>query len=268
MTEMPRPATASLAEIFVLSAHLFKRTVGARYRRSYLGYFWMIAPPLFVSGVATLAVRAGALSSTSSGLPQFLFTTIGVVVWMTFSDTFETPYAAIEEARPYLTRINFPREIVVLAKLYETGVTIGVRLALLYALLFLFHRASPVSLAGVTGALFCALALGMGAGALIAPFSVLFSDLHDFTRLAIGYGMFASPALYAPRSGIFAMVVNANPLAAPMVLARETAAAAPLDDLPAFLAVLAVGLALVVVGMCVFRLSSTIIVERMLLGGR
>jgi lipopolysaccharide transport system permease protein len=265
---MSSGSSFSIQHILSLSVHLFARSVGAKYRRSYIGYFWMLAPPLFVSGVATLAVKAGALNVGSTGLPQFLFTTIGVVTWMTFSEAFETPYAAIEDARSYLTRINFPREVVVLAKLYETGVNTLVRLALLIVLLALFGLLTPLSVACVGGGLACATLLGVGLGALAAPFQVLFSDLRDTLRLVLTNGIFASPALYAPQAGVFAMVVNANPLAPPMVLARQAAAGAPLDALPAFLAVLAAGVVVTVVGISVFRVSSTIIVERMLLGGR
>lgn len=257
-----------LSDIFRLSSHLFVRTVGARYRKSYLGYFWMLVPPLFISGVATLAVRAGALHGTTSHLPQFLFTTIGVVIWMTFVEAFETPYGAIEEARPYMTRINFPREVVVLAKLYESLVTIGVRLLLLWALLALFRVATLEALLGVAAAMACAILVGLGAGALLAPFSVLFSDLHSATRLILSYGLFASPALYTPQGGLFAIVVNANPLGPAMTLARQAALAAPLGALPSFLAVTVAGTILLVAGMTIFRLSGIIIVERMLLGGR
>jgi lipopolysaccharide transport system permease protein len=264
----PRQSLKRMMRALRLSAHLFQRTVGARYRRSFFGYFWMLAPPLFVSGVATLAVNAGALNVGADGLPRFLFTTIGVVVWMTFAEGFETPHAAIEEARPYITRINFPRESVLLAKLYEGFVTTSVRFALLVFLLVVFGRVSVVSVGCLAAALASAMLVGVGAGALFAPFSVLFTDLRDTMKLLIANGIFASPALYTPHKGVFGMVVNANPLAPPMVLARQAAAGMPLEILPAFLTVLVAGVLLTVAGISVFRLSSTIIVERMLLGGR
>lgn len=242
--------------------------MGARYRKSFFGYFWMLAPPLFVAGAASLAVSAGALNTGSTGLPHFLFTLIGVVVWMTFSEGFEAPYLSIEEARPYLTRINFPREAVVLARLYENIVSASVRLALLVVFLAIFGMATPISILAVTASLAAALLLGAGAGALMAPFMVLFSDLRDIMKLVLAYGIFVSPALYQPSAGLFGAIVNANPLAPVMTLAREAAAGVPLDSLPAFLTVLAVGAALAFAGLAVFRVSSAIIVERMLLGGR
>lgn len=263
-----RRAASRLAHVARLSSHLFKRTVGARYRKSFLGYFWMLAPPLLVSGVASLAVSAGALNSGSTGLPHFLFTLIGVVIWMTFAEAFEAPYQSIEEARPYLTRINFPREAVVLARLYENIVSASVRAALLIVLLVVFGAGSFIGALGSLLGITTALLLGAGVGALMAPFMVLFSDLRDVMRLVIAYGIFISPAMYQPRDGLFGAIVSANPLSPVMGLSRQAASGAPLDSLPTYAVVLAAATVLGVAGIAVFRISSAIIVERMLLGGR
>lgn len=251
-----------------LSWQLFRRTVGARYRRSFLGYFWMLAPPVLVGGIASLAAQAGALNSGATGLPHFLFAIIGVVIWMTFAEAFEAPYSSIEEARPYLTRVNFPREAVVLARLYENIVAASVRLGLILALLALFGLLTIPAVGAAIASVATAGLLGAGLGAMLAPFMVLFSDLRDTLKLATAYGIFISPAMYEPGGGVFGAVVNANPLAPVMNFAREVAAGGSVDSAVAFAIVFGVSLLLGWAGIAVYRTSSVIIVERMLLGGR
>jgi lipopolysaccharide transport system permease protein len=263
-----RHASGGAVGAVALSWRLFHRTVGARYRRSFVGYFWMLAPPVLVGGIASLAARAGALNAGATGLPHFLFAIIGVVIWMTFAEAFEAPYHSIEEARPYLTRVNFPREAVVLARLYENIVAASVRLALILALLTLFGLLSFASAGAAAASVATAGLLGAGLGAMLAPFMVLFSDLRDTLKLGIAYGIFISPALYEPRGGLFGAVINANPLAPVMNFARDAAAGVAFESGTAFAIVLGLSLLLGWAGIAIYKTSSVIIVERMLLGGR
>ena len=103
-----------------LAGQIFHRTIGAKYRKSFLGYFWMIVPAVVIGGGVSVAKLSGTINPGVTGLPYPLFVFIGVIIWMIFVELLDVPYQAFDGARSYLTRVNFPREAVVLVQVYES----------------------------------------------------------------------------------------------------------------------------------------------------
>ncbi|URF03414.1 ABC transporter permease [Cupriavidus campinensis] len=248
---------------------LFIRTIGAKYRKSFLGYFWMIFPAILVSGGVSMASGAGVINPGEVGLPYLLFAFLGTLIWQVFAEAFEVPFQAFQGARTYLTRVNFPRGAVVLAQTYESLITMAVRLGLSLLLVAVFHGITVTGIALMVIGFVGALLLGIGLGLLLTPFMLLFADLHNTVKLILSYGMFLTPAVYIPKEpGLFATVVNGNPIAPLMQVVRDGAASSVLNVPLALGVSLVTAMVLIVVGMALLRLAAPIVIERMLLGGR
>ncbi len=261
----PAPHTGRIS----LTLQIFIRTVGAKYRRSFLGYFWMVFPALLFSGGAILAASSGATNlSVPNGAPVFLWVFIAVIIWQAFSEMFSVPTDAIEGARSFLTRVAFPRETIIMAQAAEVAISTLARLAIVIAAAALTGWLGFWGTTQLVLALLAACLLGIGFGALFAPFMILFTDLRDFMRYMLNFGIFLTPALYHPSTGPFAAVVAANPISALMVAARGGLLSSDQAAPGTIVIALAAGVGALLVGVAVFRLATPIVVERMLLGGR
>ncbi|WP_145963567.1 ABC transporter permease [Bradyrhizobium algeriense] len=256
-------------EAIVLSLQIFSRTIGAKYRKSFLGYFWMIVPVVVIAGGVSVAKLAGTINPGVTGLPYTLFVFIGVVIWMIFVELLDVPYQAFDNARSYLTRVNFPREAIVLVQVYEALVGATARYVFLCAVIAAYGILSFGGALILLISIVTSVLMGLGVGMLLAPFMILFEDLRNTVRLFIAYGIFVSAAFYAPHSGVFGRVIQINPLSIVMAAAREGVETGDLTSVaPAFLAVVLVSVLLVVVGTILIRIALPIVVERMLIGGR
>ncbi|HKT34896.1 MAG TPA: hypothetical protein VJR03_08680 [Nitrospira sp.] len=251
-----------------LSWRLFRCTLDAKYRKSFLGYVWMVFPAIAITGGVSLASQAGVIRTGDTALPYPLFLFIGVLIWQVFVDAVDVSHKAFAGARSYLTKVNCPREAIVLAQLYETLIVAGVRLALLTVLVTLFGEGGWRAYAVLALCFGGALALGLGIGAHLMPFTLLFGDLQQAVRIAFTYGVFLTPAFYAPKgTGLFARLVEYSPLAPLMTAARDVAGGMAISQ-PGFLVlVLGVAVVLLIAGMFLIRLSAPILVERMLMEG-
>jgi len=253
-----------------LSWQLFRGTIEAKYRRSFLGYVWMVFPAIAITGGVSLASQSGVIRpGQPSSLSYPLFVFIGVLIWQVFVDAVDVSHKAVDGARSYLTKVNCAREAIVLAQLYETLIIDVVRLALLVLLVVLFNggewRAAAVLALCFTGAV----VFGLGIGALLMPFTILFGDLQHGVRVVMTYGIFLTPAFYAPQgSGLFARLVQCSPLAPLMGSARDAAAGMAISQPGFFVAILGASIVVLVMGMLMIRVSAPILVERMLMGGR
>lgn len=260
---------SSFSAVLVLSFRLFQRTIGAKYRKSFLGYFWMVFPALLITGGVSMASRAGIINPGQIELSYPLYVLIGTLVWQVFSEGVEIPYQAFEGARSYLTRVNFPRTAIVLAQSYESLITTLVRVILVLIMIAVFHRLTISGAALVIGGFFFSALLGVGIGAVLAPFMLLFADLHNSVKLILSYGLFLTPALYSPKPGeLFATIVNVNPVSPLMHGVRDAAAAGMLGSPISFSVVASVAVVLLLAGLALLRMSSPILIERMLIGGR
>jgi len=260
---------ADVRNTLSLSWSLFGRTIGAKYRRSFLGYFWMVAPALVVSAGACVAYDSGLLRPGDTTLPYALFVFIGTLLWQTFAETATLAHQAIEGARSYLTRVQFPREAIILAQACEAFFVTCVRVFV--ALLFM-ALTGTLSLSSAGTLLFCAFLaalLGLGISMITMPFTILFSDLHQTIKLILSYGIFLTPAMYLPAGdGLFALVVRNNPISPLMQVARDVAAGVAISTPTEFYVVIAVSIFVTCLGIALVRISTPIIVERMLIGGR
>ncbi len=255
--------------VVILSWRLFSRTIGAKYRKSFLGYFWMIAPAIFITGGVTLASRAGILNPGESVLPYPLFVFIGTLLWQIFAEAVDVGHKSFEGARSYLTRVFFPREAIILAEFYESLITTCVRLLMVVLLLAIGHEIDGKSVCIVASCFFGALFLGLGIGTVLMPFTLLFADLHNTIKLVLNYGIFFTPAIYLPQgNGFFATVVRWNPVSALMYSAREAAARLSLTQATELIFVLGAAVLLTMIGFILVRMVSPIVIERMLIGGR
>jgi lipopolysaccharide transport system permease protein len=252
-----------------LSWRIFQRTIGAKYRKSFLGYFWMVAPALLITGGVTLASQAGVLSPGPTPLPAPLSVFLGTLLWQIFAEAIDVPHQAFEGARSYLTRVHFPREAIVLAQLYESLLTTAVRLVLALVLVALAHGFDFGGFLLAGTCFYGAVLLGLGIGALLMPFTQLFADLHQTLKLLLGYGLFLTPAMYQPEENSwFATIVRWNPVSPLMNAAREAAAGQALAQPVTLLLVLGGGVLATAAGLLLVRAVAPIVIERMLLGGR
>lgn len=264
-----RTRLSSCVEVMDLSWRLFARTIGAKYRKSFLGYFWMVAPALFITAGVTLASHAGVINPGATVLPYPLFVLLGTLIWHVFAEAVEVPHLAFEGARSYLTRVFFPRESIILSQLFESLITTSVRLLLVLLLLLFTLGADWRAIGWVCLSFYGTVLLGLGIGSLLMPFTLLFTDLQNSVKLFLTYGLFLTPAMYQPpKGGLFSVLLQLNPVWPLMSAARDGAAGASLTHPLAVTIALSAAVVMTIAGFLIVRASAPIVIERMLLGGR
>jgi lipopolysaccharide transport system permease protein len=250
----------ALLSAIPLSWLLFSGTLEAKYRRSMFGFVWMVFPAMAVAGGIALASQSGVIRPGDTPLPYPLFVFVGMLIWQVFVESVDVSHKAFDGARSYLTKVNCPREAIVLAQLYET---------LMITLVALFGGGGWDAPGILTLCFAGAIGLGLGIGALLMPFTLLFGDLQHAVRVCLTYGIFLTPAFYVPQGGgLFSSIVRHSPLAPLMATARDAAAGTALSQPEALAVILALAVVALAGGMLMVRLSAPIVVERMLIGGR
>jgi lipopolysaccharide transport system permease protein len=225
-----RAMIADLAASRELARRLFIRDLNAQYRNSVFGYLWVFAPPLMASLPFIYLNSAGVLNIGNTPIPYAAYALIGTIIWQTFVEALNSPLRTVNAARSMLTRINFPREAILLAGLMQVGFSFLVRLLLLAIVFGLFGLSvpatAPLFLIGMAGVALAGYTIGL----ILTPIGVLYGDVQHGLPIASTFLMLLTPVLYpVPASGLAATVAALNPLTPLVTTTRDwlTIGAAP-----------------------------------------
>lgn len=264
----PRALVAGMAADLLASRELawrlFVRNISARYRQTLLGYFWAFAPPAVSTAVFVFLRRAGVFAVGETGVPYVPFLLTGLVLWQTFVDALGSPLRMVNHSRDMLSKINFPREALVLAGLAEVLFNFLVRSVLLVATLLWFRvELAPTAFLFPLG-LLTVIAVGLALGLLLVPLGVLYQDVEQALGAAVALWFFVTPVIYpAPRAYPASLTMTLNPVSAVLDTTRAWLLGAPPLHLETGLAVGAATLAVLLAGWLLYRLALPILIERM-----
>src|SRR5688572_4160573 len=205
-----------------LARRLFIRDLSAQYRNSVLGYVWVFIPPLVASMPFVYLNSAGVVRMGDTPIPYAAYAMVGTIIWQTFVDALNSPLKTANAARSILTRINFPREAILVSGLMQVGFSFLVRLVLLVTVFVAFDVA-PAATAPLffVGMLSVALT-GFMIGLLLTPIGLLYGDVQQSLPIASTVLMLLTPVLYpVPSSGFAASVAGFNPLTPLVTTTRD-----------------------------------------------
>jgi lipopolysaccharide transport system permease protein len=189
---------------------LFRSNMRARYRRSWLGYTWLLLPSLATVIICMLIRSSRVVTVGTTELPYPLFVLVGVILWQAFTDGLNAPLDHLGAARQIITRSRVPHEAVVLAGVIEVGLNSLVRLAALATAFALFDLPLRWSMLGIPLGFMALSVLGLAFGMILAPLGLLYDDVRRTVVIGTGLWFFLTPVVYpAPAQPILPL----NPVA-------------------------------------------------------
>jgi lipopolysaccharide transport system permease protein len=196
----------------LLSA-LVSRHLRARYRGSFLGFFWSLLNPLFLMGVYTLVFHYYIRFAEVENYTIFLFT--GLLPWIWFSTSLVEGTASISGSGSLITKSMFPAHVLPTVSV----LTALVNFLLSLPLLFLFMVASGMTvhlstlmLAVILPAQFFFL---YGIVLILSSLNVYFRDVQHLIGNILSLVFFLCPVIY-PISTVperFRFTFELNPFA-------------------------------------------------------
>jgi lipopolysaccharide transport system permease protein len=246
-----------------LAWRLFVRDTSAQYRQSILGYVWAFLPPLVASLPFIFLNSQGVVNMGETKIPYPAYAMIGTIIWQVFVDALNSPLKTVTAAKSMLTRINFPREAILLAGLGVVFFNFLIRLVLLGGV-FAWFKIAPPSTAWLFpfGILSLAM-LGFMAGLLLTPLGLLYSDVQQTIPIVALLLMFLTPVLYPqPKGGLAGFVAGWNPLTPLVNATRDWLTTGATGQLEGFILVTGVTIVLLFAGWVIYRVALPHIISR------
>ena len=247
-----------------LAWRLFIRNTRAAHRQSILGYLWMLLPPIVTTALFTFLHSKKILNVGTTDIPYPAYILTGTILWNGFVGAINAPIGAIQGAASMLTKLNFPREALLLTAAYHLLLNTAINLTLLLAVYCLFDVSVTWAVLAAPAAIMGLLVFGFTLGLLLVPAAMLYQDVQQSVAVLTRLWYFATPIIYpATISPATELLSKINPVCPFLVTARDLLTTGSTAHVPSFLIASCVTLPVFFLAWAAFRLLTPHIVARM-----
>jgi lipopolysaccharide transport system permease protein len=206
----------------------------------------------------------GITNIEGNSIPFPAFVMMGTLLWQTLVDSIQSPLNSVKGARSMLAKINFPREALIMAGLYNVIFNFLIRMLLLVVVMAIWQVIPGPSLVVFPIAMFGLLLTGFAIGMALVPIGSLYGDVSRAVPFVTQFWMLLTPVVYPPRSeGLAGWLSIWNPISPLIVTAREGLTNQSPSQFTEVLAVSTLAMAATLLGLFVYRLIMPHLIERM-----
>lgn len=247
-----------------LAKQLAVRDIKAQYRQSYLGILWAFIGPLTTAFVWVFLNSTGTISLSDTGIPYPVYVFSGTLLWSIITGAIGSPATSTNSAIGMITKINFPKEALIISGIYKLLFSSAIKIVLLIVFVFLYGVGFHWSLLLFPVAILGAILFGTTIGLFITPIGMLYKDIAKIISMGLKILMYVTPVVYAiPKDGIMKTIMEINPFTPLILTARDFVIGATPEFLNYYIGIVLVCMPLFFVALLFYRISIPVIVERM-----
>lgn len=264
----PRVMLRSMVESLVASRdlawRLARRDITAQYRRSFLGYLWAFILPLATTLTWVFLNASGIVKVASTGLPYPVYVLTGTMLWQMFIEALQTPLQQVTTASAMLSKLNFPRESLILSGMIKWCFNAGVKLIILVPVVMLFGIFPDWRLVLAPVAMIVILIAGTGIGLLLVPVGLLYTDIGKAIPILAQFAMFITPVVFPmPSQGFTAKLFEYNFMTPLILQGRAWLTGYPGAMPEQFVLVALSSIVLLLLGWAFYRITMPVLIERL-----
>jgi lipopolysaccharide transport system permease protein len=196
-----------------LAYRLFIRDLKASYQKSFLGIFWLFLPALATAGIWIFLNNQKVVAITDTPMSYAAFTMCGTMLWSLFSEAITKPMQRYQSAMGMMSKLNFPREALLLTALYDMLFSLVLKLIVLIPILWLLGYPPSWHFLFALLWILALIILGLSVGIVLSPIGLLYTDIGKAITLALPFLMYLTPVIYPIRKvGLLADMQFLNPV--------------------------------------------------------
>jgi len=246
-----------------LTMMLTFRDLRVRYKQAAMGFLWAIFMPIVAICSGILIKKAMAVVSQQPLDTQgILSISVKVLPWTFFISSIRFSVQALVGNSSLVTKIYFPRAVLVLSSILACLFDFGVAMAVLIVLLTIFNIGVSLYLLWLPLFLVLLLLYTFGLGLLLSAANLFYRDIKYVVEIILMFGIFFTPVFYTAESfGRWKAIMLLNPLGS---ILEEIDKVVVLHQMPDILWVayaVLTSLLVFIIGMIVFHASEPYFAE-------
>jgi ABC-2 type transport system permease protein len=238
---------------------LVSRDLKVRYRRSAIGFLWTMLQPLLMMLVLR-TVFSSLFQAKSAEVPQnyAIYALAGINFWNFFSQSIVASMNSLRGNAQLLQKLPVPKAVFPLATVLSGLINLLFALLPLFVLLIVTGHPLTPALLFLPISIFIAALFTLGAGLLLSPLAVFFSDVVELIGVLLMLLFYLTPVIY-PKDIVpekLRWVVRFNPIRSILEVFRDPIYQGEVPPLSHLSVAIGIALLALAIGAWVFRRSS------------
>ncbi len=202
------------------------REVKARYKQSVLGYFWVILNPLAQMIVMSFAfsIILRVPTNSSANIPYSIFLFVALLPWNLFTNSLASAAASLISAGGLITKIYFPRTILVIATIIAKIIDFLFALSVLVIYMIIYQVPINWNILWVIPIFLIQQIFTLGLSLFFSAANLLYRDIQYLLSMILLLWMYITPVIY-PADMVpekFKIFFQINPMAVFVNAYRQT----------------------------------------------
>lgn len=238
---------------------LVARDLKVRYRRSAIGFLWTMLQPLLMMLVLR-TVFSSLFQAQSAEVPNnyAVYAMSGILFWNFFSQSIVASMNSLRGNAGLLEKLPVPKAVFPLSTVISGLINLVLALVPLFAILIVTGHPLRPALFFLPVAILLVALFTLGAGLLLSPLAVFFSDVVELIGVMLTLMMYLTPVFYpkdiVPES--YRWIVRFNPIRSILEVFRDPIYQGEIPPLSHLTVSVVIVLLVLAVGGFVFRRSS------------
>jgi len=179
-----------------LLKYLTEREIKARYKQSFLGFFWVVLNPFFQMLIMSF-IFSKVMKVSNLGVPYPVYLYAGLLPWLFFANSLSNAAEELVENASLIKKIYFPREILILAALLAKVFDFSLS-ALIFVLLLIWFKIPFTFYMLLFFPLFALQFLfTYGVSLFLSATNLFYRDVRYLLSLIITLWFYLTPVIYA-----------------------------------------------------------------------
>lgn len=237
---------------------LVARELKVRYRRSAIGFLWTMLQPLLMMLVLQVVFSSVFRMELDFGNYP-VYALAGLLFWNFFSQSILASMNSLRGNAPLLRKLPIPKEVFPLATVISGVINLCLALVPLLAILIITGHHLTTALFFLPVSILLAGLFTLGAGLLLSPLSVFFSDVVEMVGVALSILMYMTPVIYPMKileGSKYLPLVRFNPVRSILEVFRDPIYQGEIPPLTHLAVCAGIAVGVFAIGAFVFRRSS------------
>jgi ABC-type polysaccharide/polyol phosphate export permease len=175
---------------------LVARELKVRYRRSAIGFTWTMLQPLLMMLVLQVVFNSLFRFKLPEGTNYPVYALSGILFWNFFSQSIVASMNSLRGNSPILRKLPVPKEVFPLSTVISGVINLVLALVPLLLIMAVTRQPMGPSLLFLPVSILLAALFTLGAGLLLSPLSVFFTDVVEMIGVLLSILMYLTPIFY------------------------------------------------------------------------
>lgn len=246
---------------------LFKRDFLAAYKKSFLGFSWILISPIIGILSWVLLNHAGVLRPGDVGIPFEAYVLLSSSIWGLFMGFYGAAAGTLGAGGGFIMQVKYPHEAMLVKQTAQHLANFTITFALNLVVLLIFGVVPTAWIIAFPIIILPMFFFGAGMGLIISVVSVVASDLTNVFNIGLGFVFYITPIVYdvsGLESEVLQTLVKLNPLTYLVGGVRDLIIRGDMSNWTAYLVISLLSFIFFMLAWRLFFVSEDKVIERMI----